>query len=302
MDNKIYMIINGLIGDIYGSPIEMMSLEIIHRKYGSILKDYIITERNKDRLYEYTDDSEMTLSVLDFLNNKKFNNETMLSFYIKHFEPFRGYSSNTYNSFVNYISNKEIKCYNRITNGGIMRISPLLFLYNENNEEEILDLIKIIHYPTHVNEEAIYTSFIYIKILYIFYTLKDSLNKKKDILKNLKLLNEKYGKYNIKKKIDFIFLNLDNDEYEIVHELLDIDGILCYETLSTALWCIIKNIDILDPKDILAKGICYGGDCDTIGSIIGQMTGILFGELAINKDWFNTIDSKKFIDLSLKLI
>ena len=73
--------------------------------------------------------------------------------------------------------------------------------------------------------------------------------------------------------------------------LIGLDGILCWESLSVALWCLIKNIDIIDKKTILAKGIFYGGDTDTIGSIIGQMTGLLFRSDAINKNWLENIEN-----------
>lgn len=46
---------------------------------------------------------------------------------------------------------------------------------------------------------------------------------------------------------------------------------------------------------MLAKGIFYGGDCDTIGSIIGQLTGILFGQKSINQNWLKNIDISLFI-------
>ena len=52
----------------------------------------------------------------------------------------------------------------------------------------------------------------------------------------------------------------------MLYDFLDLDGVLCYQTLATALWCIVKNLD--NPEKILAKGIFYGGDCDTIGAII----------------------------------
>ena len=57
--------------------------------------------------------------------------------------------------------------------------------------------------------------------------------------------------------------------------VIGLDGILCWETLSCAIVALMKNID--NSKQILPKAITYGGDCDTIGAIAGQMSGILFG-------------------------
>jgi len=69
MDNRIAMIINGVIGDVYGAPIEMMPLEVIHERYGKLLHEYIVTDKVIER--KYTDDSEMTLGTLDFINENK---------------------------------------------------------------------------------------------------------------------------------------------------------------------------------------------------------------------------------------
>jgi ADP-ribosylglycohydrolase len=67
------------------------------------------------------------------------------------------------------------------------------------------------------------------------------------------------------------------------------------------LWCIVKNIH--QPEQILAKGIFYGGDCDTIGSIIGQMCGVLFGEKIINQEWLCNVENlDKIIELYNNLI
>lgn len=43
MDNRIAMIIGGIIGDVYGAQIEMMPLEFIYQKYG---KNYLILVRS----------------------------------------------------------------------------------------------------------------------------------------------------------------------------------------------------------------------------------------------------------------
>lgn len=299
MDNIVSMILNGVIGDVYGAPIEMMPYEVIHDKYGKMMIEYIITDKIIERKYTYTDDSEMTLAVIDFLSNynSNMNVNDIMKFYIKYFEPFRGYSENTFNMFMNYISNDTYEISTRISNGGIMRIAPVILYYKKFNidDNELLNLIKIIHHPTHVNEEAIHTSYIYIKILIEFDKLYNKSNYNlQDEIKKIIINIYDIAKYNIKSKLEYIINNYDIDEYEGLDNLIGYDGILCYETLSVALWCVIKNIHI-EPHKILSKGIFYGGDCDTIGSIIGQLTGILFGQKSINQDWLKNIDISLFI-------
>lgn len=101
--------------------------------------------------------------------------------------------------------------------------------------------------------------------------------------------------------------NIDGDEYLVLDELIGLDGVLSYEALSVALWCLLKNID--NPSQILAKGIFYGGDCDTIGSLIGQMSGLLFGDIAVNTLWLENVENitnifdkvNKFIEIHNRL-
>jgi ADP-ribosylglycohydrolase len=288
------MILNGIIGDVYGAPLEMMPHENIHEKYGKIMKEYIQTEKVIDRLYSYTDDTEMTLAVLNFIidikNNKiTLTNENMLSYFIKYYEPSRGYSRNVNKLFLNYIETNQISISNSKGNGGLMRVSPISLICKYNEDLKILDYVTIIHYPTHIDDEAIQVSYLYVKILLKFKEFSKIKEKKPLILIFIKELYE-IATNNIKNLLKIIIDNYDFDnEYDMLYDFLDLDGVLCYQTLATALWCIVKNLD--NPEKILAKGIFYGGDCDTIGAIIGQMSGILFGEISVNKDWLINIEN-----------
>lgn len=293
-DNNLCMLLNGIIGDIYGAPIEMMPYEIIHINYGKIMNEYIMTDKMIDRKYSYTDDTEMTLAVLDFIidvNNNKIllTKENMLKYFIKHYEPFRGYSSKVSKLFLNYIYTNEIVIQNSKGNGSLMRVSPISLICYYDDDEKIKQYINIIHYPTHLDEESLEVSYLYIKILIKFKEISKK-EDKHELIKNLIIELYNISSKNIKTSFKLLIDNFDiHNEYDLLQDLLGLDGILCYEALSTALWCIIKNLN--NPRQILAKGIFYGGDCDTIGSLIGQMSGILFGSLSINKDWLKNIEN-----------
>ena len=71
MNRNTSMIINGVLGDIYGAPLEMMPMEYIHKVYGTEITDYIVTDKICERQFTYTDDSEMTLAVLELVNKYK---------------------------------------------------------------------------------------------------------------------------------------------------------------------------------------------------------------------------------------
>lgn len=294
MNKQTAMIINGVLGDIYGAPLEMMPMEYIHKVYGTEITDYIVTDKVCERQFTYTDDSEMTLAVLELVkqykNGIELTNEIVLSTYIKYFEPTRGYSGNVYRMFCNYIIDKKtINERNTNSNGSLMRISPLC-LIEFKSDEELQKIIRLIHYPTHMNEEAFNTSFVYIKILLL---IKEDKHKFLDIIK---YVSDNYAGNKLKQKLEFILNNNVLDEFEGVDELIGLDGIVSEETLSVALWGVLKNINT--PQKILGKVLAYGGDTDTIGSIAGQITGLMFGETVINKEWIKHIENKdKFINL-----
>lgn len=296
------MLLNGIIGDTYGAPIEMMPHECIMERYG-LIKDYITTYKVKDSPYAYTDDSTMTIALIHFFldNIQKHSKRKMIEFWAKYFEPSRKYGRGTYKHIEYFILNNEVKVCNkkdRWANGGLMRISPLAIyaLNNHLTDSEIKNLVEIIHYPTHVNKEAEYTSYEYIKLLMFLYTIRNHADKKTSILNYLEVLAAK-NSYRINKTVSFILKNLnDKNEYDIAThtKVMDLDGLMCWQAFGVAIVALISNIN--KPKLILQKALTYGGDCDTIGSLAGQMSGILYGKDAIKIEWLKNVETLEKLD------
>ncbi len=67
---------------------------------------------------------------------------------------------------------------------------------------------------------------------------------------------------------------------EVFNVAIGLDGIQADETLSTAILGVMKSID--QPNKILQTTRKFGGDTDTICGIAGQISGLLFGEKAID--------------------
>lgn len=68
--NKLqFMFLNGVCGDVYGAPITMMAHEIIMQRYG-LIDRYIEDTNNNTIKYSWTDDTQMTISVIDCINNE----------------------------------------------------------------------------------------------------------------------------------------------------------------------------------------------------------------------------------------
>jgi ADP-ribosylglycohydrolase len=319
MHSKILaMIINGAIGDQYGAPLEMMCSDLIREKYGDYIKEYIKHEKERPD-YSYTDDTQMTIGLINYLiDNKVHTKEGMFKYFVKYFEPSRGYSSSVYKLFTEYLSlqdetkvdtliDKKLSV-SKTTNGGLMRISPVVVPCMDSSDEETLKMIELVHYPTHLNEIALHTSLIYVKFLKFLYKCDSDLSSDKllkDIIDHINVVLIpnclEFKNSFLEDKLKYLIKNIDANEYEILDELIGLDGVECYETLSCAVLGLIKNLST--PDKIVGKVITYGGDCDTITSIAGQMSGILFGCSAINKEWIKTLENRNMLlQISNKLV
>jgi ADP-ribosylglycohydrolase len=184
-----------------------------------------------------------------------------------------------------------------------MRVSPLVIPCLYYNDQEIKRLVELIHYPTHLHKEAISTSVIYIKLLIFLFGLAiDDISTivLLDYIENVMIKDSEFLP-DLSYKLKYIVNNINENEYDVMDELIGLDGIDCTETLSCALWCVIKNLH--QPSKILSRVITYGGDTDTISSITGQISGILFCKDAINLSWLETLENKDMLtDLISKLI
>jgi len=64
-------------------------------------------------------------------------------------------------------------------------------------------------------------------------------------------------------------------------------------SLEAALWCVYHTNNF---KDALIKAINLGGDSDTIGAIVGQIAGSIYGLNSIPSMWLNTLKHKLKIE------
>jgi ADP-ribosylglycohydrolase len=80
------MFLNGAIGDQYGAPIEMMPSELVIKRYGEYISEYILNDKISDKPYTYTDDTQMTISVLHLLIDNdisEIDNTMVLKYYLR---------------------------------------------------------------------------------------------------------------------------------------------------------------------------------------------------------------------------
>lgn len=243
-----------IIGDLIGSIYEYdefidneKNIVNLKRRKEMLTKKELIT---KDSFY--SDDTILTIAILDsILNNisytdnlKKYglNNKNKIPLdrpYFKYmFSP----------SFIKWCNNNEIGT--SIGNGAIMRISPIGYLFN--TEEDVLNQAKEATIPSHNNPLAIESAQI---VSLIIYMIRNGIPK--DNVYNI--ISERY---NIETNFSLEHLQQTNR----FNSTCDV--------LPKLLFILFNSIDF---EDCMRKTVSIGGDTDTNACIVGSMAEIIYG-------------------------
>ena len=224
-----------IIGDLAGSMYEYQQTQ----KFCKLHPKELISENSF-----YSDDTIATIAILDaILNDGKYSD--YLKKYVK---DYLNYKPKMYPYFENAFSEYFIKWAfqnqegTSIGNGAMMRISPVGYLFH--NEEEIRKQARLATIPSHNSEEAISSA---TTIALIIYYARKGLTKE-DIIQKLHL-NLTYS--------DFNGFN-----------------VTCSKTIGNCLYAFFTSNNF---EEALLKVLSYGGDTDTNACIVGAMAEALYG-------------------------
>ena len=224
-----------IIGDLAGSIYEFNQVKNVH----SISINELITTDSF-----YSDDTILTIAILDaILHNKDY--EKYLKLYAKDFlnykPEFEPYFKTTFSpAFTKWVKgNNQGKS---IGNGAIMRISPIGYMFNTENE--IRENAKLATIPSHNSLEAIESA---TKIALIIFYFRNGLT-----------IEDVYSKLNI------------IVEYKPFKNF----NTTCNETIQNCLYALYKSLNF---SDAIKKIIAMGGDTDTNAAIVGSMAEALYG-------------------------
>ncbi len=232
-----------IIGDLAGSIYEYEQVN----KVKSIKMNKLIEDNSF-----YSDDTILTIAILDAVINNKDYDLVLRKYIIK-------YKDNLPNikPYFNTIfspnlikwseSNKEGNSHG---NGAMMRISPVGYLFN--TEEEVIKNARLATIPSHNSKEAIDSATI---IALIIFYLRKGLTK-----------DEIYSKLSL------------NVEYKPFSKF----NYTCEDTIGNCLYAFYNSNNF---EDAIRKTLLMGGDTDTNCAIVGSMAEALYGvdESLINK-------------------
>lgn len=224
-----------IIGDLAGSIYEFGQVKTVSQ----ISLDTLI---QKDSFF--SDDTILTIAILDAILNDK-NYEYYLKKYANDFKEyipnFKPYFNGVFSpGFTRWSNSDEMGI--STGNGAMMRISPVGYLFNSENE--VIENAKMATIPSHNSEEAIKCATTIAQIIYL--ARKGYL--KEDIIEKLRL-NYTYSP----------FQKFNNT---------------CYKTIDNCLYALFTSNGF---EEAIIKIISFGGDADTNACIVGSMAESLYG-------------------------
>lgn len=295
------------VGDALGLPVEFKSRDYLTKHP---VKDMIGYGTYNKPPGTWSDDTSLTLCLLDSLNDSLSENEDIsygnimnkfLSWYEDHEYTATGISFDigytTANALQNYADGEfPLHCgpsgERNISNGSLMRIIPLAsYLYfkeNNLNFEIIHNISKITHgHPICLIACGIYISIAF-KILEGHTIQASVINGFYEA--NEYYLNSEYSEYwNVFDKI----INpeeIDNFPLNAPPK----SGGYVVDSLESALWCLMNSNNSY--KDCVLQAVNLGDDTDTTAAIAGGLAGLYYGYNQIPKKWIETLQRTEFID------
>lgn len=227
--------LGAIYGDMAGSIYEFQEL----REIKSINPDKLITEESF-----YSDDTIETIAVIDAILNNKDYGETLREYILK----YENYKPKFKPYFKTIFSPRTIKWAkgiekdDSIGNGAMMRVSPIGYLFN--SEDEVIENVRLVTIPSHNSNEAISSATIIALMIYYF---RNGLSKEEVYKKlNLRVKYEPFTKFNA----------------------------ICSETLGNCLYVIYNSSSF---EDAIRKTLLMGGDTDTNCCIVGSVIEALYG-------------------------
>jgi len=229
--------LGAIIGDIVGSSYE----------FGATKRtDFELFTKNS----RFTDDSVLTVAIADCLLNNKDYAKTVYEYGRKY--PYAGYGG----MFNSWLYSEDPSPYNSFGNGSAMRVSPIGFAFN--TEDEVLYHAKMTAEFTHNHTEGIKGAMAV--AIAIFWARQ---GKDKGFIRDY---ITKYFMYDLTEKLDDI---RPNYSFKVT----------CQESVPQA---IIAFLESTDYEDAVRKAVSLGGDADTQACITGGIAQAFYKEIPFN--------------------
>ncbi len=290
MLNKFRGSLLGLaVGDAIGGPLEFMSANQILIKHG-VVETMIGGGWQNLRPGQYTDDTFLMIATSESLiEEKKVDVVNLTAHYLKWFHTNPRDIGTTTRPVLSHVDaglsikeaslryHQELPGKNE-DNDFLPRCVPLSLLYfSEPNEliKQTFEVAQLTHFDPKIASGAVLLNLILSRIF-------NGETDKKIILSQVNQLldDNEFGVYNVMPEI----LQKKKESLRVSTRMQD--------TIETAMWFWYKSKNF---KDSIIPAINMGGDSDTIGAVIGALTGAYYGEESIPEEWLQRLEDKNII-------
>lgn len=281
-------------GDALGVPVEFKSREYLK---ANPVKTMIGHGSHDQEKGTFSDDTSMTLATAVGLTKGK----DIVSQIAEEFKEwfFKGkYAVNknlfdvgitTQKAIVHYPHNNNFTSnYKNNGNGSLMRIIPLAFyMYNKKEYNTIEERKKLVYAVSSITHSHIISKIccvIYVEIALEIISRKLSKTFKFGDL--LDVMQEKiaevYNSYSLDTEAEMHISEFNNifhyNIFTCTRDEVKSTGYVI-DTLESVLWCIANTKSY---SEAVMTAVNLGGDTDTIGSLVGGLAGIVYGDLNSN--------------------
>ncbi|MBP5541987.1 MAG: ADP-ribosylglycohydrolase family protein [Bacteroidales bacterium] len=232
--------LGAIIGDIVGSRWEFNPT---NNHWFELLSD-----RNS-----FTDDTICTVAVADALLKGRDYGESLHEWCRKYPHPMGGYGGR----FAQWVKSDNPKPYGSFGNGSAMRVSPIGFWFEDDND--ILEHARRSAACTHDHEEGIRGA------QTVALTIHHALALRKEILRGEEGMNQLMAY-----ATGFSNYNIDIRKEDVENRFDE----TCQGTVPVALWIISQSYGF---EDAIRRAVSLGADADTLGAIVGGMAEAIWG-------------------------
>jgi ADP-ribosyl-[dinitrogen reductase] hydrolase len=306
MKNNLLSGVMGLcVGDCLGVPVEFVDRETLKNNPVVDMRSYGTYNMPKGT---WSDDSTMTLSLVDSLSNGldyndimgKFSNWIKTGDYTQYGKAF-DVGNGTIKAITRFTSGKTaLDCGGYSDhdngNGSLMRILPILFYLRSIYEGDITDnneAMNIIHNVsslTHAHKRSLIACGIYISIANMLMNDMDLSTAVEMGIHNAVAYYKKHDEFTEELRY---YKRLSNKTFsKTSRKNIESSGYVV-DTLEATIWCLLRTKNY---KDCVLMAVNLGEDTDTVAAVAGGLAGLYYGYDSIPKEWLVAIPKHDYIE------
>ena len=202
----------------------------------------------------FTDDTICTVAVADALLKGRDFGESIHNWCNRYRHPMGGYGGR----FAQWVASKHPEPYYSFGNGAAMRVSPVAYWYETENE--VLKAAAATARPSHDHPEGIKGA----------ETVAMAIYTALDLHLGYDVLDEHHIDYILSRCTAISNYDIEIDIEDVINKFDE----TCQGTVPVALWIIGESTSF---EDAVRRAVSLGADADTLGAIVGSIAEAIWG-------------------------